>query len=73
MRNPDLDKALPEDSGIGELKKDKRGNYRMIDGKKIYQIEEDTQHAIDMNLIINRVRASGMTPSEYLDRNRNIT
>ena len=52
------------ESKIGELLKDEDGReYRIIDGKKIYQIENDTK---GMNDIINAVRASGMRPSEYL-------
>lgn len=66
MRNEDLDKKLPIDENIGKLLTDKRGEYRMVKGKKIYQIKEVTQQDKDMNLIINRVRASGMRPSEYL-------
>ena len=67
MRNSEyLDNEMPEDSKIGSLQTDKNGRqYRMVDGKKIYQIEEKTQHDKDMNSIINRVRASGMTPSQY--------
>ena len=68
MRNSEfLDNEMPEDSKIESLQTDEDGRqYRMVDGKKIYQIEEKTQHDKDMNIIINRVRASGMTPSQYL-------
>ncbi len=66
MRNPDLDKTLPIDKKIGELMKDDRGEYRMINGRKVYEIKGDDQNTRDLNLIINRVRASGMKPSEYL-------
>lgn len=52
MRNKDLDKRLPIDSKIGKLK----GNIRIVGGKKIKQIEEKTQHDIDLNLAINRSR-----------------
>jgi len=45
---------------------DENGNYRMINGKKSYQIEEKTPQDKDMNLIINRVKASGMTAYQYL-------
>ncbi len=70
MRNTEfLDNEQPEDSRIGELTTDENGRqYRMVDGKKIYQIEEKTQYDKDMNSIINRVRASGMSPWEYLNR-----
>lgn len=67
MRNSDLDKILPIDEKIGELLMDEIGNYRIINGKKIYQIEEKTQEDKDSNLIINRVIASKMTPWEYLN------
>ena len=68
MRNSEfLDNEIPEDSKIESLQTDEDGRqYRIVDGKKIYQIEEKTQHDKDMNTIINRVRASGMTPSQYL-------
>lgn len=66
MRNKDLDKKLPIDENIGELLNDENGEYRMVNCKKIYQIKEKTQHDKDINLIINRVRASGMRPSGYL-------
>lgn len=60
LRNEDLDRQLPIDEKIGELLTDENGEYRTINGKKIYQIKEKTQDDIDMNLIINRVRASGL-------------
>lgn len=66
LRHKDLDVKLPIDEKIGELKSDESGNYRMINGKKSYQIEEKTQKDKDMNLIINRVNASGMTAYQYL-------
>lgn len=71
MRNPDLDKTLPIDKNIGELMTDNKGNYRMINGKKIYEIKGDDQNTRDLNLIINRVRASGMKPHEYLKKYNN--
>lgn len=59
MRNPDLDKKLPIDEKISDLKVDEKGDsYRIVNGKKIYQMKEVTQHDIDMNLVINRYRAS---------------
>ena len=64
MKNSDNE--MPEDSKISELKTDEKGDYRMVDGKKIYQIKEESQKDKDINLAINRVRASGMSPSEYL-------
>lgn len=66
MRNPDLDKTLPIDKNIGELMKDERGEYRMINGRKVYELKGDDQNTRDLNLIMNRVRASGLKPSEYL-------
>lgn len=39
---------------IGEQKKDEKGRtFRMVDGRKIYQIEEKTQEDIDLNNRIN--------------------
>ena len=71
MRNPDLDKNIPIDKNIGELMTDKNGEYRLVNGKKIYQIKEENQNSRDLNLIINRVRASGISPSEYLKKQYN--
>ena len=62
MRNKDLDKKLPIDEKISELLSDEHGEYRMVSGKKIYQIKEETQHDKDLNLIINRFRASTIRP-----------
>ena len=70
MRNPDLDNTLPIDKKIGELMKDERGEYRMINGRKIYESKGDDQNTRDLNLIINRVRASGLRPHEYLNSTR---
>lgn len=57
MRNPDLDKVLPIDSLRGEKQKDKDGRtFRMVNGKKIYQIQEKTQADKDLNLVIDRWR-----------------
>lgn len=66
MRNNDLDKKLSIDNKIGELKSDKNGQYRIIKGKKIYQIKEKTQADKDFNLLINRCRVLGIKPSQYL-------
>lgn len=57
-RNEDLDKKLPVDEQIGGLLTDENGSYRMVNNVKIYQIEEKTQADKDLNLIINRYRAS---------------
>jgi len=67
MKNKNLELKLPIDESIGELKSDEGGEYRIINGNKIYQIKEETQYQKEMNLIINRVRASGMKPSQYLE------
>ena len=63
MRNNEfLDNKRPEDEKIGELQTDETGRkFRMINGEKIYQTDNE-----DTNTVINRVRASGMSPSEYL-------
>ena len=67
MRNENLDKKLPIDQKISELMIDENNReYRIVNGKKIYQIEENSQSDIDKNLIINRVRASGMSSWDYL-------
>jgi hypothetical protein len=49
-----------------ELLSDEKGSYRIINGEKIYQIEEISQREVDLNKNINLVRSSGMTPSQYL-------
>ena len=54
MRNKDLEIKLPIDKKIGPLK----GNIRKVNGKNIVQIEEKTKADRDMNLEINRWRAS---------------
>lgn len=60
MRNSEyLDNERPEDKLISELMFDDEGSYRMVNGVKVYQIEEKTQHDIDLNLIINRYRITG--------------
>ena len=64
MEKEDLDKKISE-SYVDEI-----GAYRMINGQKIYQIEEKTQKDIDLNLAINRVRASGMSAFELLNIGR---
>lgn len=56
MRNPDLDRELPEDKFIGELFIENGNQYRIVNGKKVQQIEEIDQQSKDLNLIINRVR-----------------
>jgi len=66
MRNEVLDKVLPIDDLIGELLTDNCGDYRWIKGVKVYQIKELTQRDIDANLFLNRSRASGIRPHEYL-------
>lgn len=65
-----LDNEQPEDENIGCLQFDKESGrpFRMVYGKKIMQIEEKTQHDKDLQLVMNRVRSSGLTPSEYLKR-----
>lgn len=46
---------------IGELKKDKNGEYRIVNGKRIGQIEEKTQGDIDCNMAINLWRMRNVT------------
>lgn len=40
MRNPELDKKIDLDDKVSELKTDEVGSFRMVNGKKIYQIDE---------------------------------
>lgn len=69
MRNIELDSKLPEDDNISNLQTDENGHpFRMVNCQKIGQIEENTQHDVDMNKIINRARACGMSGWEYLNR-----
>ena len=59
MRNDEfLDKTRPEDSKIGEVFYEDGKPCRIIDG--------ETKENEDLQKCINRVRASGMSPSEYL-------
>jgi len=70
MRNTEfLDNYLPEDDLISELRRDENGTpYRMVKGVKVIQTEEKSQQNVDHNLICNRVRASGMSAWEYLNK-----
>ncbi len=66
MRNDEfLDNPRPEDKLIGELFYEDGKPYKMINGRKIQQLEQ-TEENKDLEIAINRVRASGLTPSEYL-------
>jgi hypothetical protein len=57
----------PLDELIGDLSRDEDGRtFRMINGRKIYQIEERSQKEVEMNRIINLVRASGKRPFELM-------
>ena len=61
-----LDNPRPEDQKIGELFYKDGRPCRIINGKKIYQLEQ-TEEKKDLQLAINRFRASGYkTPGEYL-------
>lgn len=67
MRNAEfLDNPRPEDDKIGEVFYEDGKPCRIIDGKKIYQLQE-TERNKDLQKCINRWRASGMTPWEYLN------
>lgn len=61
----DKDKLL--DSKIGELQHDANGSYRLVNGRRIGQIEERTQEDIRLQKTMNRVRASGMSIWKYLE------
>jgi hypothetical protein len=53
---------------ISEIRIDESGNpFRMINGKKIYQIKSDNPEVQRTNDIINRVRASGCSAWELLN------
>ncbi len=68
MRNSEfLDNPKPEDENIGELLYENGRPFRIINGEKIYQLEE-TEENKDLQICINRVRASGLKPFEYLKR-----
>lgn len=68
MRNSEyLDNEQPEDDKIGELFYEDGRPCRMVNGKKIYQLEE-TKENQDLQLVINRYRALGVGMSEYLKR-----
>jgi len=56
-----------DESKIGPYERDEDGRpYRMINGKKIYQIEEKTERDKKVNEAINGARSMGMTGWEYL-------
>ena len=58
----------PEDDKIGELFYEDGAPYRIIDGKKIRQLDP-TEENKEVQKAINRYRASGCSsPSEYLKR-----
>lgn len=58
--------ADPIIEDIGKLQTDEVGEYRIINGEKVYQIKEETDEDEKLNSVINRVRSSGLRPSEYL-------
>lgn len=66
MRNDEfLDNKRPEDEHIGELFYYRGKPCRMINGQKVYQLEPTPENK-DLQLSINRVRASGLSGFEYL-------
>lgn len=55
------------ETNIGELQFDENGQpFRIINGKKIIQIEETTEDAKKKNEAINAYRASGLSHREFL-------
>ncbi len=50
---------------IGEKQKDQQGTFRMVNGKKIYQIEEKRLRDVRQNRVINLYRESGLTYDEW--------
>jgi len=67
--HPEDWEQVQEDSKIGDKQTDEHGEYRIVNGDKIYQIEEKTPEDKKLNEVINRVRASGRSPWEYLNNN----
>ena len=66
MKKPDLYTERPEDSEIGGLKTNKGESYRIINGRKVYQLKEENDYNKDINIITNRIIASKLSPSEYI-------
>ena len=63
-----LDNSIQYDSKIGEIQIDNNGRYyRIINGNRIYQIEEKTQRDKDQNLMINRWRASELSLEKWAE------
>jgi len=52
---------------IGPLETDENGQFRMINGNKIYQIEEKSDYEKNLNDAINRFRASGLSVKDWLN------
>lgn len=68
MRNDKfLDNPMPEDENIGELFYEDGRPFRIINNRKVQQLEQ-TEKNKDLQLCINRERASGLAPSEYLKK-----
>lgn len=53
-------------SKIGERFDEDGLTYRIVNGRKILQIKEETEEDIKTNESINIVRASELSPSEFL-------
>lgn len=69
MRNKQyLDNEQPEDHLIGEDQYDEDGRrFKMIRGKRFYQGREPKSQADkDLELIINRWRASGLSTADWM-------
>lgn len=62
---------MNKQTNVGKLQTDEIGEYRIINGEKVYQIKEETEEDEKLNSIINRVRSLGVRPSEYLRRSFN--
>jgi hypothetical protein len=54
------------DNNIGDSIQEGDRTYRIINGKKIYQIREDTPEKVELNRIINLYRESNLSIIEYL-------
>ena len=55
-----------QNAKIGPLQSDENGQFRMIDGKKIYQFDEKSDYDRKIQDNINRFRASGLSVKDWL-------
>lgn len=57
-----------ENNKLNDYEKDENGYFKMINGKKIYQIEEKTENDKRINEAIDewREHGKGLSPMQYL-------